>query len=156
MSPTIRAEQESDLPGIREVNLAAFPDAAEANLVEELRQNSKATLSLVAVSGEHVLGHILFSPVTMASNDGSCRVLGLGPMAVLTKWQGRGIGSQPVLAGLDHCKESGVGCVVVLGQPAIGPARMPTAAIASTAFTRISMVEWTHPNMEPPCLASSR
>jgi putative acetyltransferase len=117
----VRLEQPVDLPAIRAVNLAAFPEAAEANLVDELRANGKATLSLVAVQDDRIVGHILFSPVTMDSNDAHCRVLGLGPMAVFPDLQGQGVGSMLVRAGLDHCKQDGVGCIVVLGHPALYP-----------------------------------
>ena len=117
----IRLEQPVDLPAIRTVNLAAFAKAAEANLVDVLRANGKATLSLVAVQDNQVVGHILFSPATMDSNDAHCRVLALGPMAVLPGRQGQGIGSLLVRAGLDHCKQAGVGCIVVLGHPTFYP-----------------------------------
>ena len=121
MSMIIREEQPADLTGVRTLNLAAFPNEAEADLIEALRDNGKASLSLVAISEEQVIGHILFSPVTMASNDGTCQVLGLGPMAVLPQWQGQGVGSRLVREGLERCRASGAGCVVVLGHPGFYP-----------------------------------
>ena len=48
---TIRPEQTRDIPSVREVNRAAFPTPAEANLVDELRDAAKPTVSLVAVLG---------------------------------------------------------------------------------------------------------
>ena len=57
----VRPEQPKDFGAVRELNLAAFPNAAEANLVDALRTNGKATLSLVAVEDERVVGHILFT-----------------------------------------------------------------------------------------------
>jgi putative acetyltransferase len=117
MNVAIRLEQPMDLVAIRDVNLAAFPEAAEANLVDELRANGKATLSLVAVQDDRIVGHILFSPMTIESSDGQCPLLGLGPMAVLPDSQGQGIGSLLVTTGLDHCRRIDVGCVVVLGHP---------------------------------------
>ena len=117
MDVTLRLEQPADLEAIRDVNLAAFPKAAEAKLVDELRANGKATLSLVAIREDRIIGHILFSPVTMTSNDGECRVLSLGPLAVLPELQGLGVGSRLVTAGLDHCRHSGISSVVVLGHP---------------------------------------
>jgi len=110
-----------DLAAIRDVNLAAFPEAAEADLVEALRSGGKATISLVAVEAGRVVGHILFSPVTMDINDEKDPVLGLGPMAVLPGSQGQGVGSLLVTTGLDHCRDAGVGCVVVLGHPDFYP-----------------------------------
>ena len=46
MDVTLRLEEPRDLSAIRGVNLAAFPEAAEADLVDQLRANGKATLSL--------------------------------------------------------------------------------------------------------------
>ena len=111
----IRPEQPKDFAAVRDLNLAAFPNPAEANLVDELRANSKAALSLVAVQDNRIVGHILFSPVTVESNDGEHPVLGLAPMAVLPELQRQGVGSLLVTAGLAHCKRTGVGSVIVLG-----------------------------------------
>ncbi|MCO4764345.1 MAG: N-acetyltransferase [Myxococcales bacterium] len=111
----VRKEQPFDVGAVRSVNLAAFPGEAEANLVDELRANGKATLSLVAVQDERVIGHILFSAVTLDSHTGQNPVLGLAPMAVLPALHRQGVGSLLVTAGLDHCKRAGVGAVVVLG-----------------------------------------
>ncbi len=121
MDVVVRPEQPMDLTAIRGVNLAALPDAAEANLVDDLRANGKATVSLVAVQGDRVVWHILFSPVTIESNDGQCAVLGLAPMAVCPDSQRQGVGSLLVETGLAHCRRTGVGCVVVLGHSAYYP-----------------------------------
>ena len=121
MTVAIRLEEAIDLAAIRDVNLTAFPEPAEANLVDALRANGKATLSLVAAQDEKIIGHILFSPMTMESNEGQCQVLALGPMAVLPDAQGQGVGSMLVRAGLDRCKRAGVGCVLVLGHPTFYP-----------------------------------
>ena len=121
MNVAIRLEQPTDLVAIRDVNLAAFPEAAEANLVDELRANGKASLSLVAVQNDRIVGHILFSPVTIGSSNEQRPLLALGPMAVLPDCQGQGIGSLLVTTALEHCKRSDVGCVVVLGHPNFYP-----------------------------------
>ena len=115
MDVMIRPEEPLDLRAIRGVNLAAFPNAGEANLVDKVRANGKATLSLVAVQDDRIVGHILFSPVTIESNRGQHLLLGLAPMAVLPYLQRQGIGSQLVEEGLVHSRRVGAGCVVVLG-----------------------------------------
>lgn len=43
----IRLEQPEDVQGIRAVNLAAFPNEKESRLVDHLRANGNATVSLV-------------------------------------------------------------------------------------------------------------
>ena len=111
----VRPEQPEDLAAVRGLNLTAFPNAAEANLIDALRTNGKASLSLVALQKNRIVGHILFSPVTIDSNDGERPVWGLAPMAVLPEYQRQGIGSLLVKTALAHCKKAGVGSIVVLG-----------------------------------------
>ena len=117
----VRPERPADLAAIRSVNHAAFPEPAEADAVDALRANGKATVSLVAVQADRVVGHILFSPVTIGSGGHPYPALGLGPMAVLPDVQRAGIGSRLVTEGLVHCSQAGVGCVVVLGHPTYYP-----------------------------------
>lgn len=82
----------------------------------ELERQGQAAVSLVAVFGEVVVGHVLFSPVTLGERE--CNGLGLAPLAVAPAWQRRGIGSELVRKGLQECAELGTGFVVVLGDPA--------------------------------------
>lgn len=112
---TIRPERPVDIPAIRSLNMAAFPTEAEANLVDMLRANGRASLSLVAVAAGEVVGHILFSPVTLEADRGRHPTLGLAPMAVRPALQRQGVGGRLVEAGLERCKQTGVGAVVVLG-----------------------------------------
>ena len=70
---TVRDERQSDATSIRRVVERAFGQVAEANLVERLRLAGAASISLVAVEDsdgaraerDEVIGHILFSPVTI-------------------------------------------------------------------------------------------
>jgi putative acetyltransferase len=111
----IRPEQSSDRAAIRHVNEQAFKRPDEANLVECLREAGKTAISLVATCHQPVVGHILFSPVSIEFNNRRIRGLGLAPLAVLTEYQQRGIGSQLVHHGLEVSKEQGYDLVVVLG-----------------------------------------
>lgn len=111
---TIRAEQPHDAIGIERVLRAAFPSDAEARLVTALRDAGRLTMSLVAVLAGEVVGHIAFSPVTVAGQP--CG-LGLAPLAVRPDRQRQGMGRRLVEAGLHACRELGVGGVVVLGDP---------------------------------------
>jgi putative acetyltransferase len=117
----IRLETPQDISAVRRVNEAAFGRPAEADLVDMLRINGKAVLSLVALQAGSVVGHILFSPVTIQSGDQSFPGLGLGPMAVLPELQRHGTGSLLVERGLEECRKAGHQCVVVLGHPGYYP-----------------------------------
>jgi len=117
----IRRERPEETSAVRRVNEQAFGQRAEAALVDALRQRDELLISLVAIEDEQVVGHILFSPVTVQSDGASWGAMGLGPMAVLPEHQGKGIGSQLVEAGLEECRKTGHEVVVVLGHPEFYP-----------------------------------
>lgn len=116
----IRNEHRDDIPGVRDVNTAAFETSTEANLVDALRQQVNGLISLVAIEDDAVVGHILFSPVTLSSHP-DLPIMGLAPMAVMPARQRCGIGSALVRAGLEACRRSGFVAVVVLGHAAYYP-----------------------------------
>ena len=97
----VRAETPEDYGAVRRVNELAFDAAGEANLVDALRENEPANLSLVAEEDGRVVGHIFFSPLTVESAGGEWKATGLAPMAVLPERQGRGVGSALVRGGLE-------------------------------------------------------
>ncbi len=113
----IRPEQLEDIPAIHHVNSIAFGQRHEADLVDALRRADALIISLVAVQGDHIIGHITFSPVTITSETAVVYAIGLAPMAVLPEHQRTGIGSQLAEASLNACREMGYGVVVVLGHP---------------------------------------
>jgi putative acetyltransferase len=117
----VRRERPDDHAAVRQVHERAFGRPNEANLVDALRLRGKAILSLVAVEDNRVVGHILFSPVTIESGERAYLAVGLAPMAVLPERQRRGIGSRLVKAGLAKCRNGGYDCVVVLGHPTYYP-----------------------------------
>ena len=113
----IRLEKPEDLDAIRSVLENAFGRPEEADLVDALRRRSAVTLSLVAEQDGEVVGHIMFSPVTIGSGPSTFQALGLGPLAVSPSHQNRGIGSRLVRDGIARCREAGYGIVAVLGHP---------------------------------------
>lgn len=112
----IRSEQHSDAEAIHTLNEAAFGRPAEADLVNRLREEARPLVSLVAEDRGAIVGHILFSPVELTDQP-DLLLMGLGPMAVKPERQGRGIGSELVLLGLDACQRLGCQAVFVLGYP---------------------------------------
>ena len=116
----IRGEERRDWPAVYAVNVSAFETPAEANLVDALREQAKPLVSLIAEDNGAVVGHIMFSPVSLSGHP-ALRIMGLAPMAVAPDHQRKGIGSALVSAGLEQCKQLGFGAVVVLGHPAYYP-----------------------------------
>lgn len=121
MMLTIRGEATGDEDAVRRVNELAFGRPEEARLVDALRVNARPYLSLLAVDDGRIVGHIFFSPVTIEAGESVRRAFGLGPMAVLPEWQGRGVGSSLVREGLEECLRRGHEVVVVVGHPEYYP-----------------------------------
>lgn len=116
MTIVIRPETAADTEAVRNVNRSAFPTVLESNLVDALRSAGEATISLVADVDGFVVGHIMFSPVTIDAHP--IHGLGLAPVAVLPDVQNSGIGSDLIREGLDRARGLKTGFVVVLGEPA--------------------------------------
>jgi putative acetyltransferase len=115
---TIRSETPEDIAAIHRLNVQAFDQRPnEARLVDLLRAAGKAVISLVAVSEGEVMGHVLFSPVTLDPPNAGFTGVGLGPVAVSPEFQRQGIGSRLIREGLDRCRQMGFEAVVVLGDP---------------------------------------
>lgn len=88
----IRLEQPGDIEAIYRVNAIAFSREHEAK--GDRRRGLPDPLSLVAVVGDAIVGHIFFSfsPVTFDEvNADTGLVLGLGPVAMRPDHQHRGI-----------------------------------------------------------------
>lgn len=109
----IRDERASDHPAIRAIHIAAFPTAAEADLVEHLRQDGDVGIALVALTGDAVVGHVMGSPMRAPFP-----ALGLGPVAVLPGFRRRGVAERLIRRCLDRAKDEGAVGVFVLGNPA--------------------------------------
>ena len=118
---SIRPEHPDEGAEVYRVIAGAFPESEEAFLVERLRFALQDRISLVAEVGDEIVGHILFTPVTIRDGAIKRAALGLGPMAVLPEYQRRGIGSRLVVAGLKACVTHGDFVVVVLGHPEFYP-----------------------------------
>ncbi len=115
----VRTEQPADAAAVREVNDAAFGRPIEGSLVASLRDAYPEVLSLVADAEGVVVGHTLFTPVTI---DGWAEVgMALATLAVLPHRQHQGIGSALVQAGLRLLQERACPFVTVVGHPGFYP-----------------------------------
>lgn len=124
----IRRETETDISAIRSVAAAAFTDAAhsapartpggdpeEVTLIEWLRDDESwiRELSVVAVSDETVVGHL----VATRARLGSSAAIGIGPVSVLPHLQRRGIGSALMHFALGAADAMGETVACLLGDP---------------------------------------
>ena len=117
----VREEGPDDIDAVRCLNEKAFGQIAEANIVERLRENCPNLLSLVAIQADQIVGHLLFSPVSIEGDGKTMQGMGLAPMAVLPEYQRRGIGSLLVQKGLEILKNRSCPFVIVLGHPEYYP-----------------------------------
>jgi len=119
----IRSELPEDYDAIEKVNRLAFGQENEARLVEAIReeQGFDPALSLVALRAGQVVGHILFSPIQIKSDQRTIPALALAPMAVLPDFQRQGVGTALVREGLDACRRLGHAIVIVVGHPEYYP-----------------------------------
>ena len=108
---SVREERAADSAAIREVVQLAFGQAQEANIVDALRANGAALLSLVATIADRVVGHIMYSPLTIGEVTGA----GLAPMAVLPEYQRQGIGGRLIEEGTRRLRVARCPFIVVLG-----------------------------------------
>ena len=118
---SVRLEEARDHDHVHAINLAAFEGGPEADLVDTLRSSCPDHLSLVAEEEGRVVGHILFTPVTVESSGGEFEGMGLAPMAVTPERHRSGIGSLLVRRGLEVLRDQSCPFVVVLGHPEYYP-----------------------------------
>ncbi|WKZ38822.1 MAG: N-acetyltransferase [Anaerolineales bacterium] len=116
MNLIIRAETQEDYSTVEQIHRSAFRTDAESKVVNAIRANGNAVISLVAVKDDKVAGHILFSPVSTHPPTPE-KGLGLAPVAVLPEFHSQGIGSALIRAGLEKCRKLGYDYAVVLGGP---------------------------------------
>lgn len=110
----IRYARPADHAAIAAVNEAAFGQPDEARLVERLRADGDVLFELVAVEGDEVVGHILFSRLWA---DRVEMYAALAPMSVKPGLQKSGHGSALIRSSLDYAREFGAHGVLVLGHP---------------------------------------
>ena len=116
-SMNVREETEDDVTAIHEVEVAAFGQADEAELVDALRRNGKLVISLIAEEHGKIEGHIGFSEMETEPRLENYRILGLAPVAVIPSKQKQGVGSAMITRGLILAEDRGYTHVVLLGEP---------------------------------------
>ncbi|MDL2210395.1 N-acetyltransferase [Desulfovibrio sp. OttesenSCG-928-O18] len=114
----IRKTLGHDFNAIMDVEKAAFGHEKEADLVAELLADPSAepVLSLLAFHNNSAVGHILFTRVRFAGQNGPQPLMHiLAPLAVKPEYQKQGIGGMLIAEGLKILRENGSELVFVLG-----------------------------------------
>ncbi len=112
----IRTGEPGDLAAIEALYPAAFPDEDLLPLVRDLLAEGTGVLSLVAIAGSSLVGHVAFTYCGVTGSDAEAVLL--APLAVAPAHQRQGVGSALVRAGLKELEAAGVSHVYVLGDPA--------------------------------------
>jgi putative acetyltransferase len=109
----VRLESSDDRAAVRRLHVGAFPTAVEADLVERLRADGDAVISLVAVEDGDVVGHVMLSRMTAPF-----RALGLAPVAVAAGRRRRGVAARLIEEGVRQARAAGWEAIFVVGEPA--------------------------------------
>jgi putative acetyltransferase len=122
----IRVATKSDRNEILDIHKQAFGSdegPVISKLVDDLLDDKTArpVLSLVAVDGEKLVGHILFTKAIITQTEVPVSARILAPLAILPAVQKRGIGKKLIDEGLNKLQKSGTELVFVLGHPAYYP-----------------------------------
>lgn len=112
----IRESLSAEAAPLEKLYAKAFPDEDLVPLLRALVGEGPAVLSLVAIAGQKLAGHVAF---TTCSVEGCPQPHSLlAPLAVMPDRQRYGVGSTLVREGLRRLKASDTAQVHVLGDPA--------------------------------------
>jgi len=117
----IRIATSLDKDDIHSVHWSAFAED-EREIVSKLAVNllseetTPQTISLVAETEGAVVGHVVFSPVTIGS-DKNFQGYILAPLGVKPDYQKRRIGSKLIESGMQQLSRMGVDVLFVYGDP---------------------------------------
>lgn len=118
----IRAQNMTDdLDAICKINAAAFIEHGGTGAFNRIREERDDILSLVAEEDGEIVGHILFSPVTLDTPVGEVLGMGLGQLAVHPRNQNKGVGTHLSETGIRQLQQSGCLFIVVIGHATYYP-----------------------------------
>ncbi|MGM0652626.1 MAG: GNAT family N-acetyltransferase [Bacillota bacterium] len=117
----IRRAEQSDLKELLAVEEEAFGQKEGPEIVKLINNllndpSACPLLSLVALEGEKITGHILFTSARLTP-ESDLNIQLLAPLAVLPEEQNRGTGGRLIDKGLQILSQKGVKLVFVLGHP---------------------------------------
>ena len=114
----IRDVEAADHAALRALLVEAFEQPGEADLVEALRKDGDVVLERVAISGDRIAGHVLFSRLTVEAGGASWPAVALAPLSVGAGFRRQGIAAALVEDAHGRLRAGGETLSVVLGEPA--------------------------------------
>ncbi|MCQ8240181.1 GNAT family N-acetyltransferase [Rhizosaccharibacter radicis] len=118
----IRAERPGEAGTIADAIRQAYvgvpwSDHREHLMVERLRQTAAfvPALSLVALAGDEIAGHVLLTKAHVRGPEGNAEILALAPLSVVPGHRGRGIGARLVREAHRRAAILGFRAVVLVG-----------------------------------------
>jgi putative acetyltransferase len=108
----IRPDMAAEIDRIADLLRESFPTPGEALLVERLRADGDAVMSLVAEAEGRIAAYAMFSRITAPF-----RALGLGPVATAAAARRQGLTSALIVGGLARARAAGWEACFVLGNP---------------------------------------
>ena len=111
----IRAQRPDDIEAIERINENAFAEHGGTAAFDTFRRERDDIVSLVAEQDGNLVGHVLFSPVTLAAPQGPVAGMGLGQLAVDPPRQNTGIGTALAEHGIAMLRDWGCPFVIVIG-----------------------------------------
>lgn len=128
----VRRTRAEDMDAVVALNDAAFGTKDEGRITRQLQADGDSLLSLVAVDGDDIVGHIEFFRVLIG---GAPLGAGLGPMSVRPGLQKQGTGGALIRLGLAALEGAGERIVFVLGHDTYYPKFGFTEAAAQPFHT---------------------
>lgn len=126
MNLSIRPETEKDYSEVEALTREAFwnlymPGCDEHYLVHTMRTHPDfiADLDLVAVTGDQIIGSILYTRSYLQDEDGHClETVTFGPLSVLPGWQRQGVGTALIQHSKKLVLEKGQAkAIIIYGDP---------------------------------------
>ncbi len=113
----------NDIEELCQLFIQTFTDSegeSEGKLIGDLTHNiitgtkSEDLHGFVATEGEQIIGSIFFTRIIFQNGINAFL---LSPVAILTAFQGKGIGQKLINYGIGYLKENGVSLVITYGDP---------------------------------------
>lgn len=111
----IRESLSTDESALEDLYPSMFPEEDLLPLVRKLLKLQSKVISLVAISAENVVGHIVFTICGLVETPEAVALL--GPLGVSPECQRSGIGSVLIEKGFERLQQEDMTQVQVLGDP---------------------------------------